>query len=145
MERGLPEEEQRLERQPEDVRPWRGHQICWWPEPPGPERFCGRLVTCKRREVDPLADNPVFKLFRNKFYLDEIYLRIVRFTQDKVAAFLHFLDEFLIGDLLVGGLARSATGLGNAFRRLQNGNLQAYAILFGAGIILVIYLTVFSR
>lgn len=97
------------------------------------------------REVDPLADNPVFKLFRNKFYLDEIYLRIVRFTQDKVAAFLHFLDEFLIGDLLVGGLARSATGLGNAFRRLQNGNLQAYAILFGAGIILVIYLTVFSR
>jgi NADH-quinone oxidoreductase subunit L len=103
------------------------------------------VLLYRGRDSDPLADNPVFRIFRNKFHLDELYLVLVRCCQDAVAAVIHFFDEFLIGELIVGGLARSATGLGNIFRRLQNGNLQGYAILFGAGIILVIYLTVFVR
>ena len=82
---------------------------------------------------------------RRDGYLDEIYLAIVKIFQDTFAAIVHFFDEFLISELLVGGLARSASGMGNFFRRLQNGNLQNYAILFGAGILLVIYLTVFAR
>ena len=61
------------------------------------------------------------------------------------APVVHFIDEFLINGLLVGGLARSTSGRGNFFRRLQSGNLQGYAILFGAGVLLVIYLTVFAR
>ncbi|MEC9055272.1 MAG: NADH-quinone oxidoreductase subunit L, partial [Verrucomicrobiota bacterium] len=103
------------------------------------------ILLYRGRDSDPLAHNRVFKLFRNKFYLDELYLILVKFCQDTVAAVIHFFDEFLIGDLIVGGLARSATGLGNVFRRLQSGNLQGYAILFGVGIILIIYLTVFAR
>ncbi len=99
----------------------------------------------RNRETDPLASNPVFKLFRHKFYLDEFYLKLVGFFQDTVASVVHFFDEFLINGLLVGGLARSTGGLGNLLRRLQSGNLQRYAILFGAGILLVIYLTVFAR
>ena len=70
---------------------------------------------------------------------------LVRFCQDTVAAVVHFIDEFFINGLLVGGLTRSTSGLGNFFRRLQSGNLQGYAILFGAGVLLVIYLTVFAR
>lgn len=97
------------------------------------------------RNSDPLANNPVCKIFRNKFYLDELYLKLVKIFQDTVAAVIHFFDEFVINDLLVGGIARSATGLGNIFRRLQSGNLQGYAILFGIGILVVIYLTVFAR
>ena len=97
------------------------------------------------RNSDPLAGNPVGQLFRNKFYLDELYLAFVKIFQDTTAAIIHFFDEFLVSDLIVGGLARSASGVGNFFRRLQNGNLQSYAILFGAGILLVIYLTVFAR
>ena len=58
---------------------------------------------------------------------DELYLKLVKFFQDTVAAVVHFFDEFLINGLLVGGLARAACGLGNFFRRLQTGNLQAYA------------------
>ncbi|NIP93143.1 MAG: NADH-quinone oxidoreductase subunit L, partial [Akkermansiaceae bacterium] len=96
-------------------------------------------------DSDPLAANPLFRIFRNKFYLDELYLALVKFLQDTVAAIVHFFDEFLINGLLVGGLARSAGGIGHLFRRLQTGNLQVYAILFGAGILLVIYLTVFAR
>ncbi len=105
----------------------------------------GGFLLYHGRSSDPLANNPLFKLFRNKFYLDELYLKLVGLFQDTVAMAVHFLDEFLINGMIVGGLARSTAGLGNIFRRLQSGNLQGYAILFGAGILLVIYLTVFAR
>jgi len=97
------------------------------------------------RSSDPLASNPLFRLFRNKFFFDELYAKLVRYGQDFVAAIVHFFDEFVINSLFVGGLARTAAGLGDFFRRLQTGNLQGYAILFGAGVLLVVYLTVFAR
>jgi len=102
-------------------------------------------ILYKGRASDPLASNALFKVFRNKFYIDELYRTLVRYGQDFVAALVHFFDEFLINGLLVGGAARLAGSCGDLFRRLQTGNLQGYAILFGAGILLVIYLTVFVR
>jgi NADH-quinone oxidoreductase subunit L len=94
-------------------------------------------------EEDPLADKGIFKVFRNKFYIDEAYAKIVGYGQDAVAAFVHFFDELIISGLLVGGFSRAAGGIGRLFGRLQSGNLQGYAALFGIGVILVIYITVF--
>lgn len=94
-------------------------------------------------ESDPLADNKVAKVFRNKFYVDEFYAKLVGYAQDGVAAVIHFIDELVIGGLLVGGLSRAAGGVGRIFTRMQSGNLQGYAGLFALGVILVIYLTVF--
>ena len=105
----------------------------------------GGVLLYRDRDIDPLAENALFKIFRNKFYFDEAYLFLVRVFQNTVAAIVHLLDDFVIGTLIVGGVARSASGIGNLFRKLQNGNLQGYAFLFGAGIILIIYLTVFAR
>ncbi|MGE9266849.1 MAG: NADH-quinone oxidoreductase subunit L [Verrucomicrobiales bacterium] len=95
------------------------------------------------KEKDPLADKGIFKVFRNKFYIDELYARIVAYGQDLLAAIVHFFDEFLINGLLVGGLSRATSGIGQWFTRLQSGNLQSYAYLFGGGVILVIFFTVF--
>lgn len=92
---------------------------------------------------DPLADKGIFKVFRNKFYIDEAYAKLVSYGQDSVAAFVHFFDELIINGLIVGGLTRAASGFGRLFGRLQSGNLQGYAVLFGLGVLLVIYLTVF--
>jgi NADH-quinone oxidoreductase subunit L len=94
-------------------------------------------------EKDPLADNKIAKIFRNKFYIDEFYAKLVTYLQDAVAAVIHFIDELVIGGLLVGGFSRAAGGVGRIFTRMQSGNLQAYASLFGLGVIIVIYLTVF--
>lgn len=92
------------------------------------------------REKDPVS----IPLFRNRFYLDAIYEKgLVRFFQDGFAAVVHFFDEFLINGLLVGGLSRLVETFGNLFRKLQSGNLQAYAFTFGLGVLLVIYFTVF--
>ncbi len=95
------------------------------------------------KDEDKLSGNVLSKVFANKFYIDEFYAKLVRVFQDAVAAVVHFFDEILIGGILVGGLSRSAAGFGALFRRLHSGNLQGYATLFGAGALLIIYLTVF--
>ena len=106
--------------------------------------LAGAIILYKGKESDPLASNAVMKVFRNKFYLDELYAKLIKIFQDLVAAVVHFLDEFVINGLVVGGLTRLAQGTGNIFRtKMQTGSLQNYAFLFGVGIILVIYLTVF--
>lgn len=92
---------------------------------------------------DPLANYSLAKVFRNKFYFDEAYAKLVGYGQDLVAAVVHFIDELVINGLIVGGFSRAAGGVGRLFGRLQSGNLQGYAVLFGLGVLLVIYLTVF--
>ena len=96
-----------------------------------------------KADEDPLAEKKIFQVFRHKFYFDEAYAKLVRIAQDTVAAFIHFFDELFINGLIVGGFSRAAVGIGRIFGRLQSGNLQGYAVLFGLGVILVIYFTVF--
>jgi len=93
------------------------------------------------KDKDPIN----IPLFRNKFYFDEIYQKIITIGQDCLAAIIHFIDEFFIDGLIVGGLSRSATGVGNLFRRYaQDGSLNHYAALMAVGVLLVIYFTVFA-
>ncbi len=83
-------------------------------------------------------------LLRNKFYFDELYDRgIVRYLQDALSAIVAFFDEFIINGLLVGGFTRAAESSGNLFRRIQSGSLQGYAFVFGLGVVLVIYFSVY--
>jgi NADH-quinone oxidoreductase subunit L len=98
------------------------------------------FILYKGKDKDPLS----IPAFRDRLYFDGIYDNvIVRYFQDAFAAIIHFFDEFLINGLLVGGATRATEGLGNLFRRVHGGSLQAYAFAFGFGVILVIYFTVF--
>ena len=92
------------------------------------------------KSKDPLN----IPLLKNRFYIDAFYDNfLVRYFQDTLAAIVHFFDELLINGLAVGGLTRSSVSIGNLFRKVQSGNLQAYAFTFGIGVVLVIYFTVF--
>ncbi|MBT7983197.1 MAG: NADH-quinone oxidoreductase subunit L [Akkermansiaceae bacterium] len=82
---------------------------------------------------------PVQVLSR-KFYLDEIYIILVRIFQDAVAWVAKQIDRLLIDGLLVRGVARLVTEIGSVLRGMQSGNLQGYAFLFGVGVILVLYI-----
>ncbi len=98
------------------------------------------FILYKGKDKDPLN----IPLFRNRFYVDGFYDNfLVRYFQDAFAAIVHFLDELFINGIFVGGLSRGAESLGNAFRKVQSGALQAYAFAFGIGVLLVIYFTVF--
>ncbi len=87
---------------------------------------------------DPLAHKTAAKLFANKFYFDEIYAKGIKIVQDGFAQVLQLIDGILIDGLGVRGSSSLASGTGTLFRRLQVGNLQGYAFLFGLGVLLLV-------
>ena len=78
------------------------------------------------------------KLLSNKFYIDEIYLVIVRITQDLIAHVAKIIDRIFIDKLFVRGGARLVSDVGSKFRAIQSGNLQGYSFFFAAGVVLVL-------
>ncbi len=94
------------------------------------------------KDKDPVS----IPLFKNRFYIDGFYDNfLVRYFQDAFSAIIGFFDELVINGLIVGGFSRAAESTGNLFRRVQSGSLQGYAFVFGLGVVLVIYFTVFGR
>ncbi|HWJ02397.1 MAG TPA: NADH-quinone oxidoreductase subunit L [Verrucomicrobiae bacterium] len=79
---------------------------------------------------------PVYTLLKNKYYVDELYLWIVKNIVDGVAKVLHWFDIYVV-DGVVNGLAFIARFLGSVFRRAQSGQLQTYAIVFFFAIVVL--------
>ena len=96
------------------------------------------LYRGRERDLAPIG------FIRDKFYLDELYIVLVRVFQDGVGLIMRVIDTHVIDGLASRGSAKSVVGLGSLFRRIQVGNLQAYAFLFGVGVILIVYLLVFA-
>jgi len=94
------------------------------------------IALYRQRDSDPL-NAPVL---RNKFWLDELYLGLVRLFQDSVAYVLNFLDRYLIDAFLVRGTSRVAFASGWFFRRMQAGNLQGYSIVTAIGVLIILYI-----
>ncbi|MAW11177.1 MAG: NADH-quinone oxidoreductase subunit L [Verrucomicrobiales bacterium] len=80
------------------------------------------------------------KVLKNKFYLDEIYLFIVRISQEFIAKFAKVLDRVFIDGFFVRGGAKLVSEVGSKLRGVQSGNLQSYAFLFAIGVILVLFI-----
>ncbi len=85
-----------------------------------------------------------FALFKNKFYFDELYAALIAGTQDLLATMSGWFDKWILDGLFVRGLSGAAWGSGFVLRFLQIGNLQAYAFLFGLGVVGLIYFLVFA-
>ncbi len=81
-------------------------------------------------------------LLRHKFYFDELYSWLIRWSQELLARVAAFIDRWIIDAGAVGGSSRGTWGLGAVLRLIQVGNLQAYAILFGLGVVALIYFAV---
>jgi NADH-quinone oxidoreductase subunit L len=94
----------------------------------------------KGKDKDPI-DVP---LFENRFYIDEFYTSLIKWTQDLLANVSGFVDRWIIDGGMVRGLSGITWGFGFALRFLQIGNLQAYAFLFGAGVVLLLYYILFG-
>jgi NADH-quinone oxidoreductase subunit L len=92
----------------------------------------------KGRATEPVK----IELFRRKFYFDEFYGWLIHWTQELLARVAAFIDRWIIDAGVVGGSSRTTWGVGALLRLIQVGNLQAYAFLFGIGVIAVIYFVV---
>ena len=97
------------------------------------------IVLYRGRAVEPVK----IELLRRKFYFDELYAWLIYWTQELLARVAAFIDRWVIDAGAVGGSSRGTWGIGAVLRLIQVGNLQAYAFLFGLGVIALIYFAVF--
>jgi NADH-quinone oxidoreductase subunit L len=78
-------------------------------------------------------------IFANKFYSDELYQALFVNGQQLLARILDWIDRWIVGGLIVRGLAVIATVSGEILRLVQGGNVQAYATVFILGVIFLCY------
>jgi len=93
------------------------------------------------RDSDPIT----IPLFANRFYIDHIYETIIACTQDLAASLAATFDRWILDGAIVRGISGAVWVAGFVLRFLQLGNLQAYAFLFGAGSVALIYFLLFSK
>jgi NADH-quinone oxidoreductase subunit L len=93
----------------------------------------------RSRASDPLDVD----LLRNRFYIDDFYDWLIESTQGLLARVSAFFDRWIIDAGVVRGASGGTWGMGALLRLFQVGNLQAYSFLFGLGVVVLIYFTVF--
>ncbi|HET7227013.1 MAG TPA: NADH-quinone oxidoreductase subunit L [Chthoniobacterales bacterium] len=99
----------------------------------------GAIVLYRRRVEDPFS----IDLLRHKFYFDELYRVLINATQGLLARLSGFIDRWIIDATVVRGSSGATWSFGALLRLMQVGNLQAYAFIFGLGIIWIIYFVLF--
>ncbi len=99
----------------------------------------GGWVLYSGKVKDPI----LIPAFKNKFYFDELYAALIAGTQDLLAGLSSYFDKWIIDGVLVRGLSGAAWAGGFMLRFFQIGNLQAYAFLFGVGVVGLIFYMLF--
>jgi NADH-quinone oxidoreductase subunit L len=91
-------------------------------------------------EKDPLPEKLgiLSRAMRDRFYFDELYSGLIAITHEAVSRLADWFDRWIIAGLGVRGLHGSTEIFGRALRLVQTGNLQTYAFLFVAGVVLVL-------
>jgi len=93
------------------------------------------------KDSDPIH----IPLFANRFYIDQFYQTLIACTQDLLGSLSATFDRWILDGVIVRGVSSAAWVTGFVLRFLQLGNLQAYAFLFGAGSVALIYYFLFSK
>jgi len=114
---------------------------------------------------------PIHKLLENKYYIDEIYNATAVAGTIGISKLLAWIDTNIIDGLvnlvrhitvfplghgsslfdkyvvdgLVNGVAHTARGGSRFFRRMQSGFVQNYALVMGAGIVLITVVYLFTK
>jgi len=103
--------------------------------------FAGLATAWVLYRKGPAQDPVVIPAFGDKrLYIDGCYDWIVRVLQGGFASICSFLDRWVVDGILVQLTSKTVWVGGFVLRFLQFGNLQAYAIFFAAGIVVLLYL-----
>jgi len=94
-----------------------------------------------RLKEDPLKKffGAVYEFALHKFYLDDLFSLIAKFFQSVLAKILFWFDSRVIIQKGVNGTAAVTVNLASFLRRAQTGYLQTYAMVFGFGIVTLVY------
>ncbi len=94
------------------------------------------IVIYRGKSKDPIR----IPILEHKFWIDEIYVGLVRGFQDLTANILYAIDLLVVGGALVTGSAKLTEGVGKTLRRIQSGNLSSYGLVIVVGIIVLLAL-----
>ncbi len=97
------------------------------------------FLVYRRVDKDPV----LIPIFKNKFYIDDIYNLLVHRVHDGAAKMAAWIDKWILDGLIIRGLSGLTWGTGYVMRFIQLGSLQVYALIFSVGLIVMLYLTLF--
>jgi len=86
----------------------------------------------------------VYKLLKNKYYIDELYLWLIHNVIDGMAKVLYWFDIYIV-DGIVNGLALVTRGSGKVLRRTNTGQLQTYAMVFFIAVVAIFMVFAFGE
>lgn len=86
----------------------------------------------------------VYKLLKNKYYIDELYLWLIHHIMDGMAKVLYWFDIYIV-DGIVNGLALITRGSGKVLRRINTGQLQTYAMVFFFAVVVIFMVFAFGE
>jgi NADH-quinone oxidoreductase subunit L len=91
-----------------------------------------------KKVVDPeavkKAIGPVYALFDNRWYVDDLYAWIIEHIQQNIARLCDAFDRWVIIGTFVNGSAWLTRATGAVVARYQSGSVRTYAMLFVAGV-----------
>ena len=96
-----------------------------------------KLYAVPNNYLDKINDKfaPVIKMQYNKFYIDELYEKIIIKPLYSISVMLHkFIDVKLIDDFVIGGSVASFKSLNAALSDAQNGRVRTYLSAMAAGL-----------
>jgi NADH-quinone oxidoreductase subunit L len=82
---------------------------------------------------------PLYTLIYNKYYIDEFYSWIIHNVYFVLSAGIAWFDRHVV-DGFMNGLAWSSQVAGSVLKRVQNGQVQMYALVFSIGIFVLLFL-----
>jgi len=78
----------------------------------------------------------IYTLLKNKYYVDELYMLLVRNVMFVISRALAWFDRNVV-DGAVNGIGWICKVSGDGLSRLQFGRLQAYLMMFVAGLVVI--------
>jgi NADH:ubiquinone oxidoreductase subunit 5 (subunit L)/multisubunit Na+/H+ antiporter MnhA subunit len=140
--------------------PWLSHGIHWFLEPSAARPagldvslllqsnglalagiLLGFLLYRRARSPDPLrrAIGPVYTALANKFWVDELYMLVIRGLFFTATAAVAWFDRHVVDGVvnLVGAASRAGGGL---VRRTVTGRVQGYALIILCGVLVALVL-----
>ena len=105
--------------------------------------FVAGVLLAARLYWHPAKDPVFIPFFANRFYIDNLYTKLVKVFQDGTAWVAAWTDRWVVDVLVVQVPSKLAWACGFVLRFLQIGNLQAYGFFFGAGVVGLLYLLLF--
>ncbi len=88
-------------------------------------------------QTEPLRPGPVYSLLANKFYIDELYLLLIRGLYFTLTAAVAWFDRHVVDGMvnLAGGASKKGGAL---LRRTLAGKVQGYALIVTAGVLVAL-------